>query len=77
MDAKEYYSSKGAKQVELRSHVRGREAGSHSTQPYRPTHCAGVTKVGAACQARPIKGQALCAGHDKQARALFKGEVAV
>jgi hypothetical protein len=73
MDTNEYYVGKGAKSAPLRDHVRGVESGSHSTQPYKPEYCEGVTKVGARCKARPVAGGMLCVGHLRQADSLFKG----
>ncbi len=37
--------------------------------PFTPDHCQGVTKKGAACTARPLKGGMLCVGHQRKADA--------
>lgn len=75
MKEENYYSNKGAIMAPLRTHVRGIEAGSHSTQPFVATQCGGITKEGVACPAKPVKGQPLCVGHLRQAKAQFPEDV--
>lgn len=37
--------------------------------PFTPDHCQGITRAGAACSARPVKGGELCYGHSRGADA--------
>ena len=62
------FYNKGASQIVSKSadERRGVPIGNFVYQ----SQCHGITKDGSECNARPVKGGNLCAGHRKQAKAM-------
>ena len=44
----------------------GVRATQHSWGNYKPLHCQGVTRKGAACRAKVVTDDTLCIGHGRQ-----------